>query len=188
MCLCDTAVYVAAPPTYQLNERAKRAILMWLSIAHDKSIDEWITERHYLHTAPATSRYRMWFVEGSKEQFVDDTKKVGAMLWGKPSARLLDQNTLLELYRMYFIENTEKNAESKALAMARRWIRRNAPEIKGLIAYSSTGQNHTGTIYAADNWFTLGDRKDSNTKWATRFDGERSNIDLSRKLFWARSP
>jgi len=159
---------------------------MWLSIAHNEDIDTWVAERHYLKSrGSCASTIRMWFLSGNKAEFIDDTKKVGAMLWNHPTARLFDNNTLLELTRMYFIDDTEPNIESKALAMARRHIRRNYPHIKGVIAYSSTGHNHDGTIYKADNWFTMGTRK--GTTWA-RTNRARADADDSDKILWARSP
>jgi len=159
---------------------------MWLSIAHNEDIDNWVAARHYLKSrGSSASTIRMWFLTGNKVEFIDDTKKVGAMLWNHPTARLFDNNTLLELTRMYFIDDTEPNIESKALAMARRYIRRNHPHIKGVIAYSSTGYNHDGTIYKADNWFTMGTRK--GTTWA-RTNRARADADNSDKILWVRSP
>ena len=160
---------------------------MWISIAHDKSIDRWIAERHYLESSPWAATIRMWFLEGNKKEFVDDTKKLGAMLWNHPTARALNQDMLLELTRMYFVDDTEPNIESKALAMARRWIRKNRPEIKGLLAYSSEGMNHQGTVYLADGWFTL--YKTNGSTWEGRKNREsRVDRDTSKKILWVRTP
>ncbi len=108
------------------------------------------------------------------------------MMWGRPNARKLDQEHLLELTRMYMIDDTEDYAESKALGLARKYIRKNLPQIKGLVAYSSTGQRHEGTIYKADNWFELGRNKVSKKGWSNR-EG-RGNRDVSEKIRWVRSP
>lgn len=107
------------------------------------------------------------------------------MMWGRPSARLLDKDSLLELTRMFFIDDTERFVESRALAKARKFIRKFMPQIKGLIAYSSTGQRHDGVIYKADNWFQFG--KTQGDKW-TRKNRERADIDISPKIRWLRSP
>lgn len=45
-------------------------------------------------------------------------------MWGHPTSRKLDQQHLLQLTRMYFVDDTEPYAESKALAMARKYIRK----------------------------------------------------------------
>ncbi len=160
---------------------------MWLSPTNKEDIDYWVAERHYLKSrGSCAASIRMWFLDGSKEQFVDDTKKMGAMLWTIPSAPAFDNQTLLELKRMYFIDDTEANIESKALAMARRYIRNNYPKIKGLIAYSSTGQGHDGGIYKADNWFSIGIRKGST--WTRKSRPNRADRDTSDKILWVRSP
>lgn len=164
---------------------------LWLSIAPYGVIDTWLSERHYLGNTPLTSSYRMWFLDGNKQEFIDDTKRLGAMLWGKPTNQYLDQTMLLELYRMYFIDDTEPNIESKSLAMSRKWIRNNVPRIKGLLAYSSTGQKHEGTIYLADNWFTMGKRKSGDRRYRPKGNkscGKQSNKDNSDKVLWVRSP
>jgi hypothetical protein len=150
-----------------------------VEVSHTKELDRWIAERHYLKSTPAGARLRLWIID-------DKGERIGAMMWGRPNARKLDQNSLLELTRMYLVDDTEPNAESKSLGLARKHIRKNLPEIKGVIAYSSTGQGHEGTIYKADNWFELGRNKVSAKGWSNR-DG-RENRDASEKIRWVRTP
>jgi len=107
-------------------------------------------------------------------------------MWGRPTARTLDQHSLLELTRMYMIDDTEPNAESKALAMARKYIRKHMPHVKGLIAYSSIGAGHEGVIYRADGWFPVGMTRKRKNGWTSR--AVRSDRDLSQKIRWVRSP
>jgi len=151
---------------------------MRLVVSHSTEIDSWIEERHYLKSVPAGAKLRFWVLD-------DKGETIGAMMWGRPSARLLNNELLLELTRMVFINDTERFVESRALSMARKLIRKYMPKIKGLIAYSSTGQNHEGIIYQADNWFPFG--KTTGDKW-TRENRHRADIDISPKLRWLRSP
>lgn len=144
-----------------------------------KELDDWIKERHYLHSTPAGARLRLWVLDL-------DGKRIGAMMWGRPNARSLNQNQLLELTRMVMVDDTEPFAESRALSLARKHIRKHMPEIKGIIAYSSTGQEHEGTIYIADNWFELGRKKRYGVGWGNR-EG-RTDRDVSEKIRWARTP
>jgi hypothetical protein len=148
-----------------------------LHITHDTEIDKWIAQRHYLHSVPAGAILRMCFLD-------DHQNIIGGMMWGRPTARALDQKNLLELTRMCFLDNTEPFIESRALAMARKHIRKHCPTVKGLISYSSTGQGHEGTIYKADNWFVLGITKSGS--WQSR--PNRVDRDLSPKMRWTRSP
>lgn len=116
---------------------------------NSKELDAWIAERHYLRSVPAGARLRLWVLD-------DAEAVIGAMMWGRPTARSLDQERLLELTRMYLIDETDHYAESRSLSLARKHIRKHMPAVNGLIAYASTGQAHEGTIYQADGWFALG--------------------------------
>lgn len=146
---------------------------------HNTEIDKWIKERHYLHSTPAGAVLRLEFVD-------DNGHRIGAMMWGRPVSPKVDQKHTLELTRMYFVDDTEHCAESKALAMARKYIRKHYPEIKGLIAYSSTAERHKGTIYIADGWFKVSETKSANGSWENR--SGRKNRDLSIKIKFARTP
>lgn len=132
----------------QLRFDSENRANVHLLLARTTEVDNWIAERHYLKSTPAGARLRFWvLVEG---------KRVGAMMWGRPVARNLDQDRLLELTRMYFIDDTPRFIESRGLGMARSYIRKHLPEVKGLLAYSSTGEGHEGTVYEADGWFCVG--------------------------------
>ena len=174
---------------------------MELFISHTTATDNWIKAHHYLHSAPAGARVRMEFyipyaeadqlAHGAGMPLMDSDRldgkyMIGAMMWGRPTSRKVDQRAILELTRCCFLDFMPKSAESKGLAKARRWIRKNLPEVKGLIAYSSTGEAHRGTIYLADGWFKVSETESSHASWETR--GGRKNRDLSTKYQFARSP
>lgn len=105
-------------------------------------------------------------------------------MWGRPVARGLDQARLLELTRMYFIDDTPPFIESRALGMARSYIRKHLPDVKGVLAYSSTGEGHEGTVYEADGWFSVG--HSGKVGWDSR--PGRTVRDESPKIRWVRSP
>ena len=151
---------------------------VYLTILRDSSVDDWIRERHYLKSVPLMASIKMCFKDNHHNI-------LGCMMWGNPTARKIDQQNILELYRMYFIDDTEPFIESKCLAMARKHIRKHCPKIKGLIAYASTGAGHEGMVYRADNWYALGETKGAS--WKTR-GGGRTDKDLSMKIRWTRSP
>lgn len=149
---------------------------MRIEILHTKQLDEWIANRHYLHTTPAGARIRMAFYIGKM--------MVGAMMWGRPTARYIDNDSVMELTRCVFIDEAPKNTESAALAMARKYIRMHFPEIRAVLAYSSTGQGHEGTIYKADGWFITSITQ-GGKGWESR--EKRTVIDQSKKIRWMRS-
>jgi hypothetical protein len=150
-----------------------------LEIRHDEFIDKWLEENHYLDCAPAGARVRMAFYSRQNEL-------IGGMMWGRPTARKINQETILELTRMHFIDDTLHCIESHCLGMARKYIRKNLQSIKGLIAYSSKGEGHEGTVYEADGWFQLGVTELGAASWESR-EG-RKDRDKSNKIRWVRSP
>ena len=130
---------------------------MILRELHTTEIDCWIKEHHYLHSTPAGAVLRLEFLN-------DQNPRVGGMVWGGPTSLKL---------------------ESKALAMARKYIRKHLPRVKGLITYASTGEHHEGTVYVADGWFEI-QRTKGGGDWESR--AGRKNRDMSGKIKFARSP
>ena len=148
-----------------------------MNILHTVELDAWIRDHHYLHSTPAGAVIRMEFL-------TEDGHRIGGMMWGRnPSPKQNQQNQLC-LTRMYFVDDTERFVESRALSMARKYIRKHYPQIKGLVAYSSSGEGHEGTVYAADGWFEVS--RTRNNMRDTREN--RKNIDTSSKIKWVRSP
>jgi len=148
---------------------------MELSISHNTDTDRWLQEHHYLHTTPAGAVIRM--------EFRQSNQLIGAMMWGRNTSPRQDQKNVLCLTRMCFLDEAPKNTESHALALARKYIRKHHPEIKGLVAYSSTWQGHEGIVYQADGWFEV-----SRSRSPRDCREGRRNVDTSAKIKWVRSP
>lgn len=167
----------------QLNlilEKEQQGIRVHLQEAHDKELDRWIAERHYLRSVPCGARLRLWI-------FGQERNIIGAMMWGRPNARMLDQERILELTRMYFIDNTEIYVESRGLALARKYIRKHLPWVMLCLSYSSEeGGDHCGTVFAADNWCPFG--YTTGGSWKSKGRENRKDRDASRKVRWVRSP
>lgn len=148
---------------------------MKINIVHSTELDRWIATYHYLHNTPAGAVLRM--------ELLDDTgKRIGGMMWGRNTSPRQDQYNVLCLTRMYCVDDTDPYTESRALAMARKYIRKHCPQIKGLVAYSSVGAGHEGIIYKADGWFEV-----SRSSGRDCREG-RKNIDTSEKIKWCRTP
>lgn len=87
--------------------------------------------------------------------FADDaplSALIGVLLYGRPAARLEEQERTLELRRMFLMDVTAKNAESRVIAYTLRYVRRYLPEIERVIAYSDPSAGHDGTIYRASGF------------------------------------
>jgi hypothetical protein len=147
--------------------------------SESRELAAWIQERHYSDSGPAGYRYAL--------EFRIDRDRVGGMLLGRPSGRGLDPELWLELSRVYFIDETPVNVESRGLAMMRRFVRVWVPRTRGLVAYSDPNQGHEGTIYAADGWAPFGTTKNGRSGWKNR-SGRSRGDKPSRKQRWVRTP
>lgn len=71
--------------------------------------------------------------------------------WSNPVARLLPQQTWLELRRFAIAADAPKFTASRMLGWMRRDILARFPEVERLISYQDLSA-HTGTIYKAAGW------------------------------------
>lgn len=79
-------------------------------------------------------------------------------------------NGFLELNRLAFSEKLPKNSESRAISIAIRLFKKNAPHIKWILSYADGTQCGDGTIYRAAG-FSLIQIKKNNSMWRMP-DGE----------------
>ena len=76
-------------------------------------------------------------------------------IWTDPIARAFNGKNLLELRRMAICKNSPKNTASRMLSIMTKIIKKELPHIWKLISYQDT-EVHTGTIYKASNWESVG--------------------------------
>jgi hypothetical protein len=144
-----------------------------------RAIVAWIKERHYLRTTPPGYVAVLEFIEGRD--------RIGAMMLGRPSARSLDADRVLELTRMYFVDAAPKNTESHGLAIMRKFVRTWLPGIRLLIAYSDPAAGHAGTVYEADGWAPYGmTTHKTGDGWRSR--PNRAADPVTPKQRWLRTP
>lgn len=65
----------------------------------------------------------------------------------------------LELNRMAFDDVLPRNSESRAISLAIKLIKRNAPQIKWIISFADGCSCGDGTIYRASNFVLTGIKK-----------------------------
>jgi hypothetical protein len=138
----------------------------------------WIEERHYTKSIPAGYVVALEFLQGPTQ--------VGAMLLGRPEAPRLDQDRILELTRMHFIDEAPKNTESRALGLMRKFVRIWLPNVRLLLAYSDPTAGHTGAVYEADGWAKFGASAKQGNGWLSR--PGRKAASISPKDRWVRTP
>ncbi len=81
-------------------------------------------------------------------------------------------NEFIELNRLAFTDVLPRNSESRAIAVAMRLIKKNAPQIKWVISYADAAQCGDGAIYRASGFVLTGIKK--NTQIWEAPDGERA--------------
>jgi len=94
---------------------------------------------------------------------------LGAMQFGSPTDKrkmlplVKDSkwNSMLELNRMAFSDALPRFSESRAIAMAFKWIKKNATHIKWVISFADGCQCGHGTIYQASNFKLIQIKKNS---------------------------
>jgi hypothetical protein len=116
--------------------------------SESREIAAWIKAHHYTKRTPPGYVVAL--------EFLDGRKRIGAMLLGRPGPRKLDADRVLELTRMYFVDEAPTNTESRALAMMRKFVRTWLPNVRLLLAYSDPAAGHTGGVYEADGWAPFG--------------------------------
>ena len=67
----------------------------------------------------------------------------------------LKNGEFLELARVAL--NGKQSCTSECVAAAMRKVHKDMPQIKALVSFADTAQNHYGTIYQATNWIYLGE-------------------------------
>jgi hypothetical protein len=106
--------------------------------------------------------------------------------WSNPIARLLPQQTWLELRRLSIAEDAPRFTASRMLGWMRRDIRVRFPEVVRLISYQDL-EVHAGTIYKAAGW-----KQAENFKprargcigWGTRPRKGRTNQSVAPRMRW----
>lgn len=144
-----------------------------------RDLKDWIAANHYLQNCPPGFIHLYEFSEGRDV--------IGGMLIGRPSAKQYDPDKILQLHRMFFVDETAPNVESQGLAMMRKHIRTWIPQIRGLLSYSDPEVGHAGTVYEADMWCPLG-LTDETWGYGWKSRGGRRDQRCSRKVRWFRTP
>lgn len=115
-----------------------------------------------------------------------DNKLHGVMSFGPPmdKSKVLGLvsgtgwNEMLELNRMAFDPVLPKNSESRAISIAVKLLKKNAPHIKWILSFSDATQCGDGSIYRASG-FVLTSIKKNNQIWVAPDDSRFSRVALT---------
>lgn len=110
--------------------------------------------KHYLHRVPSIiAHYGLY-----KGELL-----MGIVTFGiPPSPQLMKicgdnyKKSVLELNRLWCYDESPKNSESFLISQGIKLLKKDKPEIKILISFADTRQEHLGYIYQATNWHFTG--------------------------------
>ena len=88
-----------------------------------------------------------------------DKRKIGGLVRGS------QWHNFCELNRMAFSEALPRNSESRAIGVAFRLLRANAPQLKWVVSFADATQCGDGTIYRASGFLLTGIKR-NNQIWA----------------------
>jgi hypothetical protein len=132
-----------------------------------------IKENHYSHSW-TPSRYTLGLFDGES--------LIGVAVYGFPVGRQtvksitpnLTNKEVLELKRLWLVDEAPKNSESYFIAKTFDWLRKNTG-IKVLISYSDPMENHLGIIYQATNWLYQGNNTSLSKGYLHKINGKLRN-------------
>jgi hypothetical protein len=106
------------------------------------------------------------------DKFLDDveSKLIGVVIFSQPAGRgaaesispLVKIDECLELIRLVILDGYGKNIESWFISQSFKLLKRDFSNIKVILSYSDTEQNHKGIIYQATNFLFTGLNSDTN--------------------------
>ena len=114
-----------------------------------------------------------------------DGRWYAAAIWSNPVARLLPQDTWLELRRLAIAPDAPRNTASRMLGVMARLIRKARAEVTTLVSYQDT-EVHTGGIYRAAGWRPVTLAEASNTNWDMPGRPRPGSQSLAAKQRWEK--
>ncbi len=116
-----------------------------------KEASKFIKEGHYSHTMPVTNLFLGFSYKSELNCVI--VFGTGACYRLRDS---LPNHNVLELVRLFSLDNAPKNMESYCISQSIKYIKQNKPEIKILVSFADPSQGHVGYVYQATNWFYTG--------------------------------
>lgn len=120
-----------------------------------KLAKEYITKNHYshgCHNAPSPC-YGLY----------DKEELIGCLMFATPCSENVrasifgveHKNNVTELHRLHILDGTPKNTESYFISRCLKLLRKDKPQIHGVISFSDLTEGHTGIVYKATNAYRI---------------------------------
>lgn len=106
-------------------------------------------------------------------------------MWSNPVARMLPQDTWLELKRMAIAPDAPKNTASRMIKIMISMIKNKYPEITTVISYQDTAV-HLGTIYKSSGWkigrYSEGGEWTRPSRWSPKVQSDSPKIRWQKEI------
>jgi len=125
-----------------------------ISICSVCDIKNFIETNHYSHNINGVKISYCFKVEYNNQL-------VGGVIFGALSTTAWkkfsnSEKKVLELRRLYLIDEAEKNSESRVIGSCLRHIKKNDENVELIVSYADPFYGHTGHIYKASNFIYVG--------------------------------
>jgi hypothetical protein len=121
-----------------------------------KTAKAYIVEHHYSHgchngPSPCYGLFDKESLTGVLMFATPCSENVRASVFG-----IENKGHVIELHRLHILDVTPKNAESYFISRCLKLLKKDRPDIWGVLSFSDPTEGHTGTIYQATNAFFVG--------------------------------
>ena len=123
-----------------------------LAVISSRVANEFVCAHHYSGKVVPNSQLHIGVYQNNELhgvlQFGPSINKIGTI----KTVAFTKWDEYMELNRMVFDEALGKNTESRAIAIAMRLIKKNAPQIKWIVSFADATMCGDGTIYRASGF------------------------------------
>ena len=146
---------------------------LYLKPIEKSTAKNFVKKHHYSHSSNLCMvSYGLFQKTNIPSQFFNEieSKLIGVIVYSQPAGRgaaesistFVKIDECLELIRLVILDGYGKNIESWFISQSFKLLRKDFPNIKVIISYSDTEQNHKGIIYQATNFLFTGLNSDTN--------------------------
>ena len=146
---------------------------LYLKPIEKSTAKNFVKKHHYSHSSNlCVVSYGLFYRTEKESEFFNEieSKLIGVIVYSQPAGRgatesistFVKIDECLELIRLVILDGYGKNIESWFISQSFKLLRKDFPNIKVIISYSDTEQNHKGIIYQATNFLFTGLNSDTN--------------------------
>jgi len=146
---------------------------LYLRLIDKSTAKNFVKKHHYSHSSNlCVVSYGLFYQTNILSKFTEgfESKLIGVIIYSQPAGRgaaesispMVKIDECLELIRLVILDGYGTNIESWFISQSFKLLKKDFPNIKVILSYSDTEQNHKGIIYQATNFIFTGLNSDTN--------------------------